>query len=271
MDYLPAIQFAAALNIGYVIPDIMAKMNSVLNNINNGYVAILQSVRNKIIVKAQEVNGKCVVETKDNRTTKGYIERQLDRLKMIKDGCDAKEQSLSKRVSGYVECSGYRSVFFYSAMFSVFALILIPFCKHNDIWILRMFLYTFNSISCVYISVLFVMVTATKKDISCRGVFGLFMLFVLIAAGVAYVNRLLPVIIEIGPTTEKLMSSLSIAVAFIPLVGCMLFLMVLVFHATLVAKIYAIKAWMQFHRIDKSMKKLNVIDEVLGEDITTVA
>ena len=84
MDYLPAIQFAAALNIGYVIPDIMAKMNSVLNNINNGYVAILQSVRNKIIVKAQEVNGKCVVETKDNRTTKGYIERQLDRLKMIK-------------------------------------------------------------------------------------------------------------------------------------------------------------------------------------------
>ena len=237
MDYLPAIQFAAALNIGYVIPDIMAKMNSVLNNINNGYVAILQSVRNKIIVKAQEVNGKCVVETKDNRTTKGYIERQLDRLKMIKE----------------------------------FALILIPFCKHNDIWILRMFLYTFNSISCVYISVLFVMVTATKKDISCRGVFGLFMLFVLIAAGVAYVNRLLPVIIEIGPTTEKLMSSLSIAVAFIPLVGCMLFLMVLVFHATLVAKIYAIKAWMQFHRIDKSMKKLNVIDEVLGEDITTVA
>ena len=37
MDYLPAIQFAAAMNIGYVLPDIMAKMNSVLNNINNGY------------------------------------------------------------------------------------------------------------------------------------------------------------------------------------------------------------------------------------------
>lgn len=270
MDYLPAIQFAAALNIGYIIPDIMAKMNSVLNNINNGYVEILQSVRNKIIVKSNEVNGGCVVETKDNRTTKGYINRQLCRLKTIKDGCDEKEQSLSKMISGYVECSGYRSVFFYSAMFSVFALILIPFCKHYDAWTVRMFLYSFNVISCVYLSVLFVKVTVTKKDISCRGVVGFFMFFVLTAICFAYVNRFLPAIIEIGPTAKRLMAGLSIVGSFIPIVGCVLFLTVLVLYATLVARIYAIKAWQQFHSIDRAMKKLNIIDEVFGEDVTTV-
>ena len=269
MDYLPAIQFAAALNIGYVLPDIMAKMNSVLNNINNGYVGVLQTVQSKIIVKSQEVSGKHVTETKDNRTTKGYIDQQLNNLKSIKDGCDAKEVSLSKMIEGYVNCLGYRSVFFYSGMFSVFTLILIPFChQHNDLWGIKMFLYALNSISIVYISALFVVVSVTKKDISCRGVFGMFMLFVLTAGVVAYVNRLFPVLITVDPIEEKVMSSLSVIVSFIPVAGCMLFLMALVFYATLVARMYAVMAWVQFRGIDRSMKKLNVIDELFGAEVT---
>lgn len=269
MDYLPAIQFAAALNIGYLLPDIMSKMNSVLNNINNGYVDILQAVQNKIIVKSQEVSGKCVVETKDNRTTKGYIDQQLNNLKSIKEGCDAKESSLSNMIDGYVNCSGYRSVFFYSGMFSVLALILIPFChQYNDLWGIKMFFYTLNSISIVYISILFVVVLLTRNDISCRGVFGMFMMFILIAAVAAYVNSLLPVLVKIGPVEEKLMASLSVIVSFIPIVLCMLFLMALVFYATLVARMYAFRAWLKFHRIDRAMKKLSVIDELLGAEVT---
>ena len=269
MDYLPAIQFAAAFNIGYLLPDIMAKMNGVLNNINNGYVGILQAVQNKIVVKSQEVSGKCIVETTDNRTTKGYIDQLLNSLKSIKDGCDAKESSLSKMIDGYVNCSGYRSMFFYSGMFSVFALILIPFChQHNDLWGIKMFFYALNSISIVYIFVLFVVVLATRKDISCRGVLGMFMLFVLIAAVAAYVNSLLPILIKVDPLAEKLMSSLSVIVSFIPVVGCMLFLMVQVFYATLVARTYAFRAWVQFHRINRAMKKLNIIEELFGAEVT---
>jgi len=168
-----------------------------------------------------------------------------------------------------VNCCGYRSVFFYSAMFSVFSLILIPFChQHNDIWGVKMFLYTFNCISIVYISVLFVVVLWARKDISCRGVFGMFMFFAITAAIAAYVNSLFPVLIKVGPIEEKLMSSLSVIVSFIPVAGCMLFLMGLVFYATLVAKKYAVRAWVQFRVIDRAMKKLNEIDELLGAEVT---
>lgn len=269
MDYLSAIQFAAALNIGYILPDIMAKMSSVLNNINNGYVDILQAVRSKIIVKAQEVNEKCVVETTDKRTTKGYLNRQLEQLKSIKEGCDSRESLLRKTIDGYVKCSGFRSLFFYSAIFSVFALVLIPFChQHNDLCWDKIFLYTFNSISIVYISVLFVVVLVTRKDISCRRVFGAFMLFVLVAGVGTYVNSLHPILNKVGPSGETLMSSLSVVVSFVPVSGCMLFLMALVLYAVIVAKMYAIRAWVQIREIDKSMKKLSVIDELLGKEIT---
>lgn len=131
-----------------------------------------------------------------------------------------------------------------------------------------MFLYTLNSISIVYISVLFVVVSMTKKDISCRGVLGMFVLFVLTAGVAAYVNRLFPVLITLDPFEEKLMSSLSVIVSFIPVAGCMLFLMALVFYATLVARMYSIMAWVQFRGIDRSMKKLNVIDELFGAEVT---
>lgn len=269
MDYLSAIQFAAALNIGYVLPDVMAKMHSVLNNINNGYVSVIQDIQSKIVVKSQELNGRCVVETKDNRTTKRYIDRQLNNLKSIKDGCDAKESSLRKMIDGYVNCSGYRSVFFYSGMFSVFSLILIPFChQHNDVWGIKVFLYAMNIMSIVYIAVLFIVVLVTRKDISCRGVFGMFTFFVISAAISAYVNSLLPVLIKVGTMEENLMSSLSVIVSFIPVAGCMLFLMGLVFYATLVAKKYAFRAWLQFCVIDRAMKKLNVIDELFEAEVT---
>ena len=268
MDYLPAIQFAAAMNIGYVLPDIMAKMNSVLNNINKGYVDVLQAVQSKIVVKSQEVSGKCVIETKDNRTTKGYVDRQLNKLKSIKEDCDEKEALLSKMIGVYVNCSGYRSMFFYSALFSVFSLVLIPFCyQHNDSWGVKMYLYMLNSISLLYISVLFVVVLVTRKDISCRGVFGMFMLFVLTAAVVAYVNSWFSVLITVGSIGEKLISSLSVIVPFIPVAGCMLFLMGLVLFATLVARAYAFRSWVQFYRIDRAIKKLNAIDESLEAEV----
>lgn len=36
-DYLAAIQFAAALNIGYIIPDLLRKMYGVLHDVDDGY------------------------------------------------------------------------------------------------------------------------------------------------------------------------------------------------------------------------------------------
>lgn len=269
MDYLPAIQFAAALNIGYIIPDIMMKMNSVLNNINNGYVDILQDVRNRIIVKSQEVGGACVVETTDKRTTRGYIDKQLNDLKKLKEGCDEKEESLGIRINKFVNCSGYRSVFFYSALFSVMALLVIPFChQHVDAWAFRWFFYVMNSISLIYLIVLFVVVIRQKRDISCRSVFGLFMLFFLVAIITAYVNSLLPVSVEITEWLERYMSLFSVVVPFLPGVGCMLFLMVLVYHSVLVAHSYSLRARFQFWRINRAMKKLNIINELFKEDLT---
>lgn len=269
MDYLSAIQFAAALNIGYVLPNVMAKMHGVLNNINDGYLSVLQAVQSKIVVKSQELSERCVIETKDNRTTKGYIDRQLNNLKSIKDGCDAKESSLKMMIDGYVNCSGYRSMFFYSAMFSVFSLILIPFChQHNNVWGIKMFLYALNIMSILYIFVLFVVVLVKRKDISCRGVFGMFTFFVITAAIVAYVNSSLPVLFKVDAIEETIMSSLSVIVSFIPVAICMLFLMGLVFYATLVAKKYAIRSWLQFRVIDRAMKKLNVMDELLEAEVT---
>lgn len=269
IDYLPAIQFAAALNIGYIIPDVMEKMNSVLNNINNGYLNVLQDVRSRVILKSDEVGRIGVLETKDNRTSRGYVNNLLSKLKSVKDGCDRKEESLTAAINGFVKCKGYRSVFFYSALFSVLALIIIPYChQHNDVWAFRMFFYTLNCISILYLAILFLIVICSRSDMSCRKVFGLFMLFIVISAVAAYVNELLPSMIYISNNAETLMSGLALAVPFLPGVGCMLFLMVLVFYAEAVAHAYSLGARIQFWRINRAMKKLDVINEVLEEEVT---
>lgn len=269
IDYLPAIQFAAALNIGYIIPDIMAKMNSVLNNINNGYVRILQDVRSRIVLKSQEINGICIIKTDDKRTNKGFIDKQLQSLKTLKEGCDAEEQSLETMINSYVNCSGYRSVFFYSALFSVFELLIIPFChQHGDVWAFRVFFYWMNSTSLLFLLGLFIKVIYTKKDVSCRSVFGIFMLLLLISTAVAYINNLLPSLIEVGVAAEIFLASFSAIISFIPGAGCMVFLMVLVYYATIIARLYSIRASFKFRQINKSMKKLNIIDEIFEEEVT---
>lgn len=271
IDYLPAIQFAAALNIGYIIPDIMAKMNSVLNNINNGYVGILQDVRSKIVLKSQEISGVCVIKTDDNRTNKGFVNKQLQSLKTLKEGCDAEEQSLETRINGYVNCSGYRSIFFYSALFSIFELFIIPFChQHNEVWAFKVFFYTMNTTSLLFLISLFVKVIYTKKDISCRSVFGIFILLLLLSSISAYINSLLPPAIEIGNVAEKIMASFSAIISFMPGAGCVVFLMILVYYATIIARLYSVRTTIKFWQINKAMKKLNVIDEVFEKEEITI-
>ena len=187
IDYLPAIQFAAALNIGYIIPDIMVKMNSVLNNLNNGYMYILQEVQSEIILKSDEVRKICVVETTDNRTTQIYIDKLLSNLKRLKEKCDDKERFLGSLIDSFVSCKGYRSLFFYSALFSIFELLLIPFChQHNEIWTLRLFFYMVNTLSLLYLFFLYLRVICTRKDVSCRNVFAKFMLILKSATIIQY-------------------------------------------------------------------------------------
>lgn len=269
IDYLPAIQFAAALNIGYIIPDIMVKINSVLNNINNGYVDVLQEVRSKIVLKSNEVRSICVLQTIDKRTTKGYIDKQLNNLELLKDNCDGKEQTLKTLIDSYVKCAGYRSVFFFAALFSVFELLVIPFChQHNDVWSLRMFFYVMNSASIVFLMGLFLKVICTRNDMSCRSVFGFFMFIILLSAVAAYINTLLPAVIVVDAVIEKIVSGFSVMVAFLPGAGCMLFLMALVYYAVAVAELYSLQARIQFWKINKATKKLHDIEELFEKEVT---
>lgn len=268
IDYLPAIQFAAALNIGYIIPDIMLKMNSVLNNLNNGYMDILQEVQSKIILKSDEVSKICVVETVDNRTTQSYIDRLLAKLSHIKEKCDEKEKSLGALIDSFLSRKGYRSIFFYSALFSVLELLLIPFChQHNEVWTFRLFLYTVNTLSLLYLFFLFLRVICSRKDVSCRNVFANFMLIIILSVAVVYVNSLLSPVFELSAEMEKMMSSFTVIVSFLPGVGCILFLVALVYYAVAVAKIYSLSAMYQFWKINKAEKKLHIIEELFDNPV----
>lgn len=270
MDYLPAIQFAAALNIGYIIPDIMSKMNKVLNNINKGYVEILKDVRSQVVIKTNEVKQICVVETKDKRTTKGYIDKQIENLKSLKDSCDKKENDLEIRVDEFVNCSGYRSVFFYSALFSVLSLLIIPFChQHNSTWDFRLFFYYLNVVSFIYLLVIFLIVVIKKRDLSCRIVFGFFILFVFISLVLAFLNDSFTPLFYVDSVDESILSFLSIVVAFLPGTICLLFLMGLLLYSTIVARIFAIQAWFRFRIIDKETKKLDELNKLFEMTVIT--
>lgn len=268
MDYLPAIQFAAALNIGYILPNIMAKMNGVLNNINNGYVKILHDVKSRVILKLAEVNRIGVIETKDNRTNKRYINNLLENLQTLKEGCHEKEKSLTTVINGFVECSGYRSLFFYSALFSVLTLLVIPFChQHCDEWNYRVFFYILNVMSLIYLLLLSLFVICKRCDVSCRSVFGFFMLFGAVSVIVACINSMIPAVVEVSKETEDMISFIAVVVPFFPGAGCMLFLMMLVYYGVIVAHFYSIQARFQFWRMKHAMNKLNVIDEIFEEDV----
>ena len=148
MDYLPAIQFVAALNIGYIIPNMLQKMYGVLENINVSYEGILTDVKNKAVIKHSEVCNIHVVKTTDQQTTQGAVDKLKVKLKEITDDCEDKGRVVKSVVDGFIGCIGYRSIFLYSALYAVSALLLIPFChQHADVWAYRWFFYVFTALS----------------------------------------------------------------------------------------------------------------------------
>lgn len=105
----------------------------------------------------------------------------------------------------FINRSGYRSIFFYSAMYSIFALLAIPFChQHQEVWAFKWFFYVYTVLSLLYIVVLYVIVILRKSDISCRGVLWWFILFSIISTTAAYVNDQLPSLIQIPSTLETI-------------------------------------------------------------------
>ena len=269
MDYLPAIQFAAALNIGYIIPNILKRMYKVLENIDTSYKGILDDVKNKIIVKNNEICSIQIIETKDDLTTKTTINKLTDKLNQIQLECDSNASNINYTVDQFISCSGYRSMFFYSALFSVLALLLIPFCyQHDTSWSLRCFFYIFSSISLVYLMILFLWIIAKKKDVSCRGVLGFFILFIITSMLASIVNNCLPTLFYVDGKTESILSWLSIVVAFLPGICCLLFLMGIIIYSIIVAKRYAYYAHVQFKKIDKVADKLNEMNRILNGEIS---
>lgn len=269
MDYLPAIQFAAALNIGYIIPDLLRKVYMVLNNINAGFSNILQGVKNKAVIKTEEVKSICVVETKDEKSTRAVVNKMLEKIKALSDGCDEKENNLQTVIGKFIDCSGYRSLFFYSALYSIFALLIVPFChQHHETWNYSLFLYTFSILSIVYLFGLFLFVVITKKDVSCRIVFGLFALFLFLSVLWVYINSNLPPSIVVNSSRESFLASLSVIIPFMPGFGCLLFVMLLIVYSVLSAEIYSIRARRQFAKINKLTKRLDEINDFLDGNVS---
>lgn len=269
MDYLPAIQFAAALNIGYIIPDLLRKVYTVLNNINAGYSNILQGVKNKAIIKTDEVSHICIVETKDDKSTKKVVDSILAKIKVMLDGCDEKENNLQTIIGKFIDSSGYRSLFFYSALYSIFALLIVPFChQHHETWNYSLFLYSFSILSLVYLLVLFLFVVITKKDVSCRSVFGLFALFLFLSVLWVYINKYLLPSVVVNGSRESILASLSVIIPFIPGFGCLLFVILLIVYSFLSAKAYSIWTRWQFVKINKLTKKLDEINDFLDGNIS---
>lgn len=269
MDYLSAIQFVAALNIGYIIPDILKKMYNVLENINVSYLNILEDVKNKTTVKLQEVCAIRVVETKDDQSTQPMIDDLKNKLKDIGDGCDEKGSAVKQTISGFIGCSGYRSLFFYSALYSVFTLLLIPFCHQREcIWAFRCFFYVLTAASICYMVILFFKVIVRKSDVSCRNVLWFFISIVMIAALASFINVFLPAIVEVSPLAETVLSWMSIFVSFIPCTGCILFLAGLILYSVVMAKRYEKKANTQFAQINKTVAKLDDFNKLLSGKVT---
>ena len=269
MDYLPAIQFVAALNIGYIIPNILEKMYNVLENINVSYEGILTDVKNKAVIKHSEVCNIHVVKTTDKQTTQGAVDKLKTKLKEIMDDCEEKGRVVKSVVDGFIGCIGYRSVFLYSALYAVSALLFIPFChQHADIWAFRWFFYVFTALSLLYIVGLFLYVLIKKSDVSCRKILWRFLLTAVSSAIVATVNSILPTVIVVGKAVEDALSWMAIVVSFIPSVGCLLFLTGLIFYSICIAKRYANKADAQFVEINKQAARLDEFNKLLSGEVT---
>lgn len=269
MDYLPAIQFVAALNIGYIIPNILHKMYDVLENINVSYEEILNDVKNKAVIKLNEVCNIHVVQTTDQQTTQGAIDKLKAKLNVITKDCEDKGRVVKSIIDGFIGCVGYRSVFLYSALYSVFALLLIPFChQHADVWAYRWFFYLFTAGSLMFVIGLFVYVLLKKSDISCRKILWVFMLIAIIAAIASFVNSIFPSVILVNKMAEDVLSWMSILVSFAPSMGCVLFLTGLILYSIYVAKRYANDAEEQFDEINKQAARLDDFNKLLSSEVT---
>lgn len=269
MDYLPAIQFAAALNIGYIIPTILEKVYGVLENIDVSYLGILSEVKNKAVLKKDEVCHIHVINTVDNHSTQDAIDQLSSGLEELRIECDEKGDSEKKIIKSFIGCSGYRSLFFYSALFSIFVLILIPFChQHINVWGFKCFLYLFSVISSIYLIVLFINVIVKKKDISCHKVLWRFITFVVIAAIVAFFNGLIPSVVYISLTMERVLSWMSILVSFLPGATCVLFISGLILYSKVLAKRYANKAEEKLLKLSAGVDKLNEMNKILNGEIS---
>ena len=269
MDYLPAIQFVAALNIGYIIPNILQKMYDVLENINVSYEKILEDVKNKAIVKNSEVCNIHVVKTTDQQTTQGVVDKLKVKLNEITTDCEEKGKVVKSLVDGFISCIGYRSIFLYSALYAVSALLLIPFChQHSDVWAYRWFFYVFTGISLIFIIGLFLIVLVKKSDVSCRKILWIFFLIIIASAATSLINSFLPTVIVVGKTAEDVLSWMSIVVSFIPGTGCLLFLTGLILYSIIIAKRYAREANAQFVEINKQAERLDEFNKLLSGDVT---
>ena len=269
MDYLPAIQFAAALNIGYIIPNVLEKMYNLLESINASYLDILAEVRNKTVVKNDEVSRIDVIKKDEEHTTQTAIDKLSAKLDSVKIGCDDNEKAVKAVINRFKGASGYRSLFFYSALYSIFALFLIPLSHHyNSVFGMECFFFIFSFLSLLYLVFLFIRVIGKKKDVSCHIVLWRFILFILISVVLAYLNSLFPVVIVIGDTIEKSFSSLAIVIPFLPGASCLLFVSGLIIYSIIIAKRYAHEAESQFKQINKIANKLVDFNKLIDGDIS---
>lgn len=269
MDYLPAIQFAAALNLGYILPNILKRMYGVLENINVSYLGILADVKSRTTVKINELCNIHIIETKEDDSTRPAIEQLKGQVNTIAKDCEENEKKIKSIIDEFIDCSGYRSIFFYSAIYSIFALLAIPFChQHPGLWAVKWFFFVFTILSLLYIIVLFIVVITRKSDISCRGVLWWFIMFAIISAIAAYVNVILPPLIQVSSEFATIISWFSIIISFLPGTGCAVFVSCLILCSIVMAKSYRRGANKQLEQINSYTEKLDEFNKILKGEIS---
>ena len=270
-DYLPAIQFAAALNIGYIIPDLLKKMYGVLNSVDEGYKKTIQVLKSTIVVKADDISRIEVLETKggNKKTTQVVINKLQNKLVEYKNECEKKEGLLKDYVDQYIKCNGYRSLFFFATLYSIAALFVIPFFRHNDMSLFEhiMFLW-FNGLSITYLVFLFFRAVVSKKDQSCRAALVFFSLFILVSFAMAMLFGHFAWFTEWSNEAAKISSLITIVIPFLPGAACLAFLAILILVAWILALLFSHKVKFKLKDVDKASDSLRSVNEMLQDDIS---
>lgn len=270
-DYLPAIQFAAALNIGYIIPDLLKKMYGVLNSVDEGYKKTIQGLKSTIVLKADDINRIEVLETKGGKkkTTQGAIDSLQKQLVEYKNDCDKKEGRLKDSVEQYIMCNGYRSLFFFAALYSIAALFVIPFLKHNGVSLFEhTMLLFFNGFSVVYLFILFFVVVVRKKDQSCRAALSFFALFIAVSLMVAMLLGRFEWLTEMSNTSKTISSSIAIIIPFLPGAACLVFLVLIILVAWASAFFFSRKVKSKLKKVDEASNSLKNVNKMLQDDVS---